>query len=1186
MLLSLLLLGCPFVTEADWKQAADRDGDGFLAAAVEGGDDCNDADAAIFPGQPEICNGVDDDCDASTADPTSSFYADTDADGFGDVAGVIDACVAPEGYVTTAGECGDDDATVNPDAEERCDGADNNCDGTTDEGLASSTFFRDSDGDGFGDDAEVVEACDAPEGHVSTAGDCDDSAVEVFPGGEELCDGADNNCDGIADEGLALSTFFPDSDGDGYGDDALAVEACAAPAEHVTTAGDCDDSAEAIFPGGDELCDGVDNNCDGAVDELGQLTAYPDADGDGYGDPSAPQLVCELSSSFVSDSSDCDDTNAAVSPGAAELCDGVDQDCDGTVDNGATDLQTWYDDLDADGYGDGATGTIDCTPPPYTSGVAGDCDDADADRYPGNVETCDSIDQDCDGVADNDAIDALIGYTDDDADGYGLSAESFVGCELATGLAMEGGDCDDGDPNAHPAAEESCDGVDQDCDGLVDNDAIDVLTFYTDADADGFGDPAAASAGCDSAPGTSLNGDDCDDADSTVNPEGTEACGGADEDCDGAVDEADADLVLPLWYDDADGDGYGDGNTEIAACDAPPGGINLAGDCDDTENSVSPDATEVCDGLDNDCDSESDEGATDSVTWYADDDGDSYGDPDVTSTACSAPTGTVADSTDCNDSDAGTRPGAAESCDGADNDCDGVVDEGVSSTFYADTDLDTFGDPAAPVAGCGAATGYVTNNTDCDDNDENAWPGNPEVCDDADNDCDGVLNFGFSVPDDYSTIADAVNDAVTGDHICVAAGTWGDPLVITQGITLEGWEGSAVTIIDVDDAGTVLKLESAPAGTTVRGFTLRDGLYLVDSSSEAYGAGLWVDASDAILEDIVIDSAWCDGNTNCHGVAAWFENDASVVSGLTVTGTDAEAEKGAASTYGGVIGLSGSSATFDDVVLDGNTAELTKNSTSIQGGAIYLKNSPASFSGLTIQDTVIFERATGTTNSTSYAGLIYIEGVAAEFFNVRISDTVVDADIIQGGVLSVYSTGSSFENLAILASDIEREQPPNTPAEALYLFLGGLVYIDDGATLSVTQASIVNNGYDAVSGAAIQGGVFYLGAGATLDLTNSDVSGNTPGSRSASGPVVYTSGATANLRYNNLYDNDDTTDVTCDACTSADPGYTSTSGAAETWDLSPGASSVLINVGDPGILDADGSRSDIGAMGGPLGQNW
>ncbi len=163
------------------------------------------------------------------------------------------------------------------------------------------------------------------------------------------------------------------------------------------------------------------------------------------------------------------------------------------------------------------------------------------------------------------------------------------------------------------------------------------------------------------------------------------------------------------YYADSDGDGFGDAGVTIQDCSAPAGYVADNMDCDDTDNTVYPGATEICDGKDNDCNGTIDEGVT--TTYYADADGDGYGDAGVTTQDCSAPAGYVADNTDCDDTDNTVYPGATEICDGKDNDCNGTIDEGVTTTYYADADGDGFGDAGVTTQDCSAPAGYVADNT-------------------------------------------------------------------------------------------------------------------------------------------------------------------------------------------------------------------------------------------------------------------------------------------------------------------------------------------------------------------------------------------------------------------------------------------------------------------------------------------
>ncbi|MBM4368669.1 MAG: FG-GAP repeat protein [Deltaproteobacteria bacterium] len=266
------------------------------------------------------------------------------------------------------------------------------------ERLAAVT---DDDGDGVNDDQ----------------GDCDDVDADRYPGAVELCDGIDNDCNDVVDDGT--------------------YEA--------------------------EVCDGVDNDCDGATDEDLATTWFLDGDGDGYGNDARSTEDCAQPSGHVAEGADCDDGDAGLYPGAEELCDELDNDCDGSTDEDLP-TSTWYTDADGDGYGTGDP--VDtCAEPDDVATVDGDCDDAAADSYPGALETIDGRDQDCSGTVDDllaeaDAVvftgtvtDGRLGsallWADLDADGRDdlvVSAPGRgIGADPCSVLAIDAGDLASGD---------------------------------------------------------------------------------------------------------------------------------------------------------------------------------------------------------------------------------------------------------------------------------------------------------------------------------------------------------------------------------------------------------------------------------------------------------------------------------------------------------------------------------------------------------------------------------------------------------------------------------------------------------------------------------------------------------------------------------------------------------------------
>ncbi len=561
-----------------------------------------------------------------------------------------------------------------------------------------------------------------------------------------------------------------DGDGDGYSE----------------VDGDCDDADSSLSPGATEYCDGVDNDCDGSTDEDSAADAgtwYADDDGDGYGDASSTTAACSQPSGYLSDDSDCDDSDPAVHPGASESCNGVDDDCDGSTDeDSAVDASTWYADDDGDGFGDASSTTAACSLPSGYSSDATDCDDSDPAAYPGADEYCDGHDDDCDGSVDEDtAVDAATWYADGDGDGYGDASSTATACSVPSGYVSGSTDCDDGDAAAYPGADEYCDGNDDDCDGSVDEStAVDAATWYADSDSDGYGDASSSSVACSAPSGHVSDATDCDDSDAAAYPGADEYCDGHDDDCDGDVDE-DSAVDASTWHPDRDGDGYGDASTSASACSAPSGSIADGSDCDDYDSAVYPGTDEYCDGYDNDCDGRVDESdAVDASTWYADSDGDGYGDPSVTYTACDQPPNTTTDTTDCDDSLVSVYPGAPETWyDGIDQDCDGNDDDqdedgwsieddcdegnpyinpGAIEVWYDGVDQDCSGGSDYDYDGDGYDSASH-HGDDCDDADDSVYPEAPdEPYDGVINDCDAS--------DEYDADGDGYDSDAYGGTDC------------------------------------------------------------------------------------------------------------------------------------------------------------------------------------------------------------------------------------------------------------------------------------------------------------------------------------------------------------------------------------------------------------------------------------
>jgi hypothetical protein len=397
-LLALLTAGCPPTAE---PEDPDPDGDGYLDEV-----DCDPDDGAIHPGADDpYGDGIDSDCDGFDG-------IDTDGDGYPSNVPASDPLH----------DCNDSDPAVYPGAEEvPGDGIDNDCDGQD---------CLDADGDG----------------HCAGVTDCDDADPTAWLGAPELVDGVDNDCDGQADEGTAAF----DDDGDGFcegadvdGDGQPDCSDGAIPGDcddsdpalsvvdvdgdgFSTCEADCDDGDPAVHPAAAELCDGLDTDCDGTIpaDE-----ADHDADGDPVcsdcddDDPSIDYLDLD-GDGYSSCEMDCDDSAPTIYPGAADpVLDGLDQNCDGT------------DGVDADGDGW-----------PWGGGPGFDCDDADPWISPGEVEICDGVDNDCDGTADGDPV---------TGDGAACPATGCLGALTARPSATDG--LYWVEPDATPAFQAWCD---------------------------------------------------------------------------------------------------------------------------------------------------------------------------------------------------------------------------------------------------------------------------------------------------------------------------------------------------------------------------------------------------------------------------------------------------------------------------------------------------------------------------------------------------------------------------------------------------------------------------------------------------------------------------------------------------------------------------------------------------------
>ncbi len=696
----------------------------------------------------ESCNGADDDCDGSTDDGIVEIPCSVSSD---------------EGTCTGVTQCsgGAPACTAQVPSAEICDGKDNDCDTLPDEGFpdadangVADCVSEDDDGDGIPDltdncpatpntdqadlDADLVgDVCDPDldgDGDPNTT-DCAPADPTVGHEATEICDGADQDCDALVDEGFAdldkdtvADCVDDDDDGDGDLDPVDNCPVTPNPTQSDTDGDqkgdaceddldgdgdpdltDCAPSDPNVKHGATESCNGADENCNGIVDE-----GFPDTDADGVmncldpdddddGVPDGSDLCglkddpeqLDTDGDLLGDACDTDDdgdgspdvldcgpTDAAVSPKAAEVCNGKDDDCDSIVDEaGAEECTEYLFDNDGDGFGVSASQCLCGPKAPYTATAAGDCNDQNGLVFPGAAESCNGTDDNCNSEKDEGAaVGCVDSMTDADNDGFGAGPVACR-CPGTPGVSTLGGDCDDGDPGAKPGALETCNGKDDNCNTLSDEQgAFGCQSYYRDGDNDGVG---AAEVKCLCAGEglfTAGAGGDCNDADADIAPAHPELCDQKDNNCNGQLDEG----VQKTWFLDEDGDGSGASYSPQMACTQPEGFTAKAGDCNDFNKDIHPQAPETCNDVDDDCDGLADDGLATQVI-YKDNDGDSFAASNAPKQSkCNVPVGWVlaldangdgANDWDCSDSDITVFPAGPTVCgDGKDNDCDGVID--------------------------------------------------------------------------------------------------------------------------------------------------------------------------------------------------------------------------------------------------------------------------------------------------------------------------------------------------------------------------------------------------------------------------------------------------------------------------------------------------------------------------------
>jgi len=740
-----LLIGFfSFLSTVTAHKCTDNDNDGY---AVEGGlcgiPDCDDHDDTIHPKAVEICDSIDNDCNGIIDDQDTgisdqgTWYADTDSDSYGDFSNSTLSCSQPGGFVGDDTDCDDTATAVNPGASEVWyDGADQDCDGKND---------YDQDMDGYVD----INWNSQAGGSALGTDDCNDTEVNINPN----------------------TIWYEDSDTDGHGSPSVTLQQCTQPTGYVFSNSDCDDTNNTINPAADEVCDDtLDNDCNGLIDAADFNCSCIDTGNISitYGQTLGGNHI-DLTSIVNVNSSE--NLLYTVTESESNICD---IDANGTYFEAENFTNTmdgspnFIEDISQESYfgtgyllADGANTSWSCpstaggqeyslnfsTPGTYKVWVrayalnrrsnsvfigvdgicAGSLNITPQNQWTWTNTIWNGQNTITVNTAGNHTVNLWIREANVKIDAVYVTTGKETPTDAAHGIEIDPNNCIplifSGNLNEAQSIDATgwtegtkelvVTGDDETCgtsltpaNGQFKYVETCSTSYFSDLDGDGYGNSNNTVVDCLQPGGYVSDNTDCDDTDANINP-------------------------ATIWYEDADTDRYGNTAVTLQQCSQPAGYVLNNSDCNDGEGGINPGSIEICDNVDNNCDSNIDEGVI--TTYYQDIDTDTYGNAALPQDACIQPAGYVPDNRDCDDNNAGINPGVKDTnCNNIDEDCDGIVDE----------------DYVITIANCGYSNCSSTGLLTCLDGVEtntcvpgSALPegpaGDPTCYDSIDNDCDG-----------------------------------------------------------------------------------------------------------------------------------------------------------------------------------------------------------------------------------------------------------------------------------------------------------------------------------------------------------------------------------------------------------------------------------------------------------------